>query len=90
MAGVVINARSATGDVVFLSSSGKQLIEPSKDVRVSLNEEFAGVALEDALLEAKKFAVGAIKQKVEQKTRGFSCNLVVKKVDVKYTVKYGL
>ena len=89
MAGGVIHAESAVGDAFFYSSSGKEILEPSKGVRVKLDENFGGSALEDAIHEARKHAVGAIKNKVEQKTRGSLCNVVVKNVEVKYKVKYG-
>jgi len=89
MAGGVIHVRAASGDVIFLSAAGKEILEPSKGVKVSLDEDFAGETLEDALQEAKKYAIGGIKQKVQQKTRGVLVKPVVRNLDVKYTVKYG-
>jgi len=89
MAGGVIHTQQASGDVYFLSREGEELIDPSLDVDVKIIEDFPGVTLSDAVEEAKRFAAGAIKKKVEQKTRGFDCCLVVKNIDIKYKVKYG-
>ncbi len=89
MAGGVIHAESAVGDVYFYSPSGKEIMEPSKKVRVSLDENFSGSMLEDAVHEARKHAIGALRNKVEQKTRGSLCDLVVKNVEVRYKIQYG-
>lgn len=89
MAGGVIQTEKATGDVFYLSREGKELLEPSMDVEVKIKEEFPGVTLGDAIEEAKRFAIGAIKNKVQQRTRGITCSIIVRNVDIKYKIKYG-
>ncbi len=89
MAGGVIHVNSGKGDVLFLSPEGKEVLSPSKNVTVKLSEDFAGMTISEALMEAKKFAVGALQQRVAEKMRGFKCQPVVRNVDVKYTIKYG-
>ena len=89
MAGGVIHVHSGKGDVFFLSPEGKEVLDPSKNVSVKLDQEFAGMTIGEAILEAKKFAVGAIQQRVAEKSRGFKCQPVVRNVDVKYKIKYG-
>jgi hypothetical protein len=89
MAGGVIHITAAKGDVYFLSREGKEVLKPTKGVEVKLDEEFGAVSIGDAIAEAKKFSVGALQQKVSEKTRGFTCQVVVKNIDVKYRIKYG-
>ncbi|MBN1410494.1 MAG: hypothetical protein JW969_06590 [Spirochaetales bacterium] len=89
MKGGIIKATLAKGDVFFLDGAGKEVIKASQDLKVKIDEEFAGVTMADALEEAKKFAIGALKNKVDQKTRGIDCYLVVKNVNIRYKVKYG-
>jgi hypothetical protein len=89
MQGGIIIATKVQGDVHFIDKLGKEVIKSSQDLEVKMNEEFAGSTVEDALAEAKKFAIGALKNKVDQKTRGFNCTCVVKNVNIKYKVKYG-
>jgi hypothetical protein len=75
--------------VHFFSEVGKEILQPAKDVTVKVAQEFGGVALEDAVEEATRFAVGALQQKMAYKTRYQNCRLVVKNVKIDYTVKYG-
>jgi hypothetical protein len=89
MAGGVIIASKAVGDIYFLDDKGKEIMESSQDVEVKIDTEFAGITLKDAVDEAKRFATGALKKKVEQKRRGHDCTLVVRSVNVNYKVKYG-
>ena len=89
MAGGVIHVSGAKGDVFFLSREGKEVLKPTKGVEVKLDEEFGGMTIGDALEEARKFSVGPMQQKVSEKTRGFTCQVVVKNIDVRYRIKYG-
>lgn len=89
MGGGVIIVTKGTGDVYFLNRQGKQVIDPSKDVEVRINEEFPGITLNDAVEEAKRFIMGAIKKKVSQKMRGFDCCAVVRDIRVSYKIKFG-
>ena len=89
MAGGVIHVTHAKGDVFFLNREGKEVLKPTKGVEVNLDEEFGGSSIHEAIEEAKKFSVGAMQQKVSEKTRGFTCQVVVKNIDVRYRIKYG-
>jgi hypothetical protein len=89
MAGGIIIAKKAIGNVYFLSQEGKEVIPPSKDVEVKIEAEFPGIVINDAIEEAKRFAIGAIKKKVAQKMRGFDCTPIVRDVRVSYKVKFG-
>ncbi|MBN1410066.1 MAG: cyclic nucleotide-binding domain-containing protein [Spirochaetales bacterium] len=89
MAGGVIITSEASGDVYFLDNQGKEVIESSQDVEVKMREEFAGISLKDAVDEAKRFAIGALKKKTDQKRRGHDCTIVVRNVKIDYKVKYG-
>lgn len=89
MSGGVIKVKKASGDVYFLNRQGKEVIDPSKDVEVKIDEEFPGLSLNDAVEEAKRFAMGAIKKKVSQKMRGFDCCAVVRNIKIGYNVKFG-
>ncbi len=89
MAGGVIQTEKASGDVFYLSTEGKELMKPSMGIEVKFKEEFPGVTLGDAREEAKRFAIGAIKNKVQQRTRGITCTIIVRNVDIQYKIKYG-
>jgi len=90
MAGGVITARKGTGDVHFVSADGaKEVYPPARDVTVKLGKEFGGMALDDAVEDAKRYAIGALQQKMAYKTRYQNCQLVVKNVKIDYAVKYG-
>jgi hypothetical protein len=89
MGGGIIHAKKASGDVYFINNEGKEVIDPSKDVEVKMDDDFPGIVLGDAIEEAKRFAIGAIKKKVAQKMRGFDCNPVVRNVKIEYKVRYG-
>ncbi|MBN2442116.1 MAG: cyclic nucleotide-binding domain-containing protein [Spirochaetales bacterium] len=89
MGGGVIDVYKGSGSVYFISRQGKEVIEPSKDVDVKINEEFAGFTLNDAIEEAKRFIMGALKKKVAQKMRGFDCYAVVRDIRVSYKIKFG-
>ncbi len=90
MAGGVITARKATGDVHFVSADGsRELYDPAREVTVKLGKEFGGLAIDDALEDAKRFATGALQQKMAYKTRYQNCQLVVKNLKVDFIVKYG-
>jgi hypothetical protein len=89
MAGGVIHVSAASGDCFFISPEGKEVLKPTKNVDVRLNKDFGGVTIKDAVDEAKKFSVGAMQQKVSEKTRGFTCQVVVRNIEVKYKIKYG-
>lgn len=89
MGGGIITAKKGVGDVYFLDRAGKEVMNSSKGVEVDIKEEFSGFSVKDALEEAKKYAMGAIKKKVAQKMRGFDCFPVVKDIKIKYQIKYG-
>jgi hypothetical protein len=89
MNGGVILTEKATGDVFYLSREGKELLEPTMNIEVKIKEEFPGVTINDAIEEAKRFAIGAIKNKVMQRTRGITCVIIVRNLDIKYKIKYG-
>jgi hypothetical protein len=89
MKGGVINVTKAKGDVYFLSREGKQVFDPLLDVEVKIDQDFPGISLKDSLAEAERFAVGAIKQKVQQNMRGKTCFPIVRDVDIRYKIKYG-
>jgi hypothetical protein len=89
MGGGIITAHKGVGDVYFYNRNGKEILNSSKNVEVELKEEFSGFSVQDALEEAKKFAVGALHKKVAQKMRGFDCYPVVKDLKIKYKIKYG-
>lgn len=89
MAGGVIFAEKADGDCYFIDELGKEVLPPSFHVEVPVNLTFGGVSIEDAIEEAKRYAVGALKNKMQQKIRGKSCSIVPKNIDVDYKIKYG-
>jgi hypothetical protein len=89
MAGGVIVADQATGDVYFLDESGKEVLPTTFGVEVKFTEEFGGMTIPEALEEAKRFAAGAFKNKMQQRVRGKDCMIVPKNIDVDYKVKYG-
>lgn len=89
MPGGIINVPKASGDIYFLNSKGEEVINPSKDVQVKIDEEFPGVTLRDAVEEAQRFVAGALRKKVEQKRRGHDCMLVVRNIRIDYKIKYG-
>jgi len=89
MAGGVIRVTHAKEDVFFLNIEGNEVLKPSKGVEVNLDEEFGGTRLGEAIEEAKKFTVGTMQQRVAEKTRGFTCQVVAKNVEVRYRIKYG-
>lgn len=89
MAGGVIHVTHARGDVFFFNRKGKEVLKPTKGIEVNFDEEFGGTNLSEAIEEAKRFSVGAMQQRVSEKTRGFTCQVVVKNVDVRYRIKYG-
>ena len=89
MGGGIITAKKGVGDVYFINKDGKQVMNASKGVEVTMGEEFSGYSVRDAIEEAKKFAIGAIQKKVAQKLRGFDCLPIVKAVKINYQIKYG-
>jgi hypothetical protein len=89
MAGGVIKTKSATGDVYFISDGGKELKKPAKGVEVRFQESFPGSSVEEAVAEATKYAIGALRTKMEYQTRGIDCHLVVRNVKLKYGVEWG-
>jgi hypothetical protein len=89
MGGGIIKARKGIGDVYFMNKDGKEVMNASRGVEVTLEEEFSGFSVRDAIEEAKKYAIGAIQKKVAQKLRGFDCLPVVKDVKINYKIKYG-
>ncbi len=90
MPGGVIIAKKATGDVHFLSPDGGREVFPrALGVIVKLSKEFGGVQIDDAVEESKRFAIGALQQKMAYKTRGKDCQVIVKNLRVDYAVKYG-
>jgi hypothetical protein len=89
MAGGVITVEKARADVYFLSNSGKDVFPPNHNMEAQFTREFGGLTIEDAVTEAKKYAVGVFTNKVQQKIRGKQCNIVVKDIEIRYTVKYG-
>jgi hypothetical protein len=89
MKGGLINVTKAKGDVYFLSREGKEVFDPLLDVEVIIDQDFPGISLKDSVAEAERFAVGAIKQKVQQNMRGKTCFPIVRSVDIRYKIKYG-
>ena len=47
------------------------------------------MSITDAVDEAKRFAMGAFKNKMQQRIRGKNCSIVPKNIDVDYKIKYG-
>jgi len=89
MKGGIIKVSKAKGNVYFLSREGKEVFDPLLDVEVRINQDFPGISLKDSVAETKRFAVGAIKQKVQQYMRGKTCFPIVRDIDITYEVKYG-
>jgi hypothetical protein len=89
MAGGVIVSEHATGDVYFVDDVGKEVLPPAYKVEVQFTEEFGGMSIPEAIEEAKRFAIGAFKNKMQQRIRGTNCTIVPKNIDVDYKVKYG-
>lgn len=89
MAGGVIYAEKAKGDVFFINDAGKDVLPPSYDVEVPIKLTFGGLSLEDAVAEARRYAVGAFKNKMQQKIRGKACMIVPRNIDVEFKIKYG-
>ena len=89
MAGGVIRTRSAMGDVYFVADSGKELKKPAKGIEVRFQESFPGTTVDDAVVEATRYAVGALRTKMEYRTRGIDCRLVVKNLKLRYDVEWG-
>ena len=89
MTGGVIQTEKASGDAFYLSREGKEVMKPSMNIEVKIKEEFPGVTLGDAINEAKRFAIGAIQNRVQQKTRGVTCSIIVRNIEIKYKIKYG-
>ncbi len=89
MAGGVIVADEATADVYFVDEKGDDVLPPTYGVKVKFTEEFGGMTIPEAIEEAKKFATGAFKNKMQQRIRGKNCTIVPKNIDVDYKVKFG-
>ncbi|MBN1524276.1 MAG: hypothetical protein JW904_07340 [Spirochaetales bacterium] len=89
MAGGVITVEKARADVYFLSGAGKDVFPPDYNMEVKFSREFGGVSLQDAVAEAKKYAVGVFTNKVQQKIRGKGCTVVVRDIEIRYSIKYG-
>ncbi len=90
MPGGVNTVKRATGDVHFLSPDGSREVFPrALGVIVKIAKEFGGLEVDDAVEEAKRFAIGALQQKMAYKTRGKDCQVIVKNLRVDYAVKYG-
>ena len=87
--GGVISVTKASGNIYFLDNKGEEVLPSLKNVTVSFTETFAGMTLKDAVEEAKRFAIGALKRKTDQRTSGKICNVVVHQVNVTYKIKYG-
>ncbi len=87
--GGVIKIDKAVGDVYFVYDDGREAMPPVFKVDVKIKQEFGGIALTDAIAEAERFAIGAIKNKMQQKIRGKGCFIVPKNIDIKYTIKFG-
>jgi hypothetical protein len=89
MAGGVITAAKATGDVYFIDDMDKEVLPPAFGVEVQFTEDFPGSTVADAIEEAKRFAIGAFKNKMQQRIRGKNCLIIPKNIDVDYKIKYG-
>jgi hypothetical protein len=87
--GGVITIDKAIGDVFFVFEDGREAMPPVHKVEVKIKQEFGGLMLSDAIAEAERFAIGAFKNKMQQKIRGKGCFIVPKNIDIKYKVKYG-
>jgi len=89
MNGGLIIVEKARGTVRFFSPDGREVLTRMTGVEVPLDKLFSGLTLEDAVADAKRFAEGAISQKVQQKMRGVVCRPVVSDVAVRYRIKMG-
>jgi hypothetical protein len=89
MAGGVIKVEYVTGDIYFIDDNGKEVFPPNFKVEVKVEEEFGGLSINDAVEEAKKFAIGALKNRMQQKVRTKFCTIIPKNIDVDYKIKYG-
>jgi hypothetical protein len=89
MAAGVIRAKKGTGDVYFLDSNGKQVLPPSKKLSVNIEADFHGGSLKEAIAEAAKYASGALRNYVNQKTSGHQVFVVAKNIKIDYEVRYG-
>jgi hypothetical protein len=89
MAGGVIIAEKATGAVNFVDGNGAEVLPPVFNIEVDLKQEFGGLTKEDAIEEAKRYAIGAFKNKMQQKIRGKNCTIIPRNIEIQYTVKYG-
>jgi hypothetical protein len=89
MNGGLIIVEKARGNVRFFSPEGREVLKRMTGVEVSIDKLFSGLTLTDAVADAKRFAEGAISQKVQLKMRGVYCRPVVSDVSVRYRVKLG-
>jgi hypothetical protein len=89
MNGGLIIVEKAKGDVRFFSPEGEEVLKRMAGVDVPINKLFSGLTMADAVADAKRFAEGAISQRVQQKMRGISCRPVVSNVAVRYRIKMG-
>jgi hypothetical protein len=89
MNGGLIIVEKAKGDVRFYSPEGQEVFKRMTGVDVPVNKIFSGLTLPDAVEEAKRFAAGAISQKVQLRMRGVFCVPVVSNVAVRYRIKLG-
>jgi hypothetical protein len=87
--GGVIKIEKATGDAFFVYEDGREAMPPVHNVEVKIKQEFGGIKLADAIAEAERFVIGAIKNKMQQKIRGKGCYIVPRNIDVKYNIIYG-
>lgn len=85
----IILAQKARGDVYFINMKGKSILPPSKNVEVPVKENFFGETLHDAVQSARRYAIGAIREKVAQKMRGHNCRPVVENIRISYLIKQG-
>jgi hypothetical protein len=62
---------------------------PVHQVEVKIKQEFGGMKLTDAIAEAERFAIGALKNKMQQKIRGKACYIVPRNIVIKHKIVFG-
>ncbi len=87
--GGVIKIEKALGDVYFVFEDGREAMPPVFKAEVKIKQEFGGMTLNDAVAEAERFIIGALKNKMQEKIRGKGCFIVPRNIDVRYKIKYG-
>lgn len=87
--GGVITIERATGDVFFVYEDGREAMPPVYKVEVKIKQEFGGLQLKDAVAEAERYVIGALKNKMQQKIRGKGCFIVPRNIEIRHKIIYG-